>query len=110
MAPEIRKGLRYDGRQADIFSIGVILFIIVKGIFPFWRALDDDYHYNLIKTGQHDRYWDEVKGKELSNEFKDLVLKIFAVDGSKRPTLDEIKAHPWINKSIIETKVRESLI
>jgi len=35
MAPEIKDSKTYDGRQVDIFSVGVILFIIVMGIFPF---------------------------------------------------------------------------
>lgn len=35
MAPEIKLGYKYDGRQVDIFSVGVVLFIIVVGIFPF---------------------------------------------------------------------------
>ena len=35
MAPEIKLGLKYDGKAADVFSLGVILFIIVVGIFPF---------------------------------------------------------------------------
>lgn len=35
MAPEIREGKVYDGRKSDIFSLGVILFIVVHGIFPF---------------------------------------------------------------------------
>lgn len=35
MAPEIKQGKRYDGRQVDIFSLGVIMFIIAQGCFPF---------------------------------------------------------------------------
>ena len=35
MAPEIRKGEIYDGRSTDIFSMGVILFTLVIGYFPF---------------------------------------------------------------------------
>jgi len=35
MAPEIKEGKTYDGTQVDLFSIGVIIFIIVQGIFPF---------------------------------------------------------------------------
>ena len=38
MAPEVRAGEVYDGRKADVFSSGVILFIIVHGIFPFKEA------------------------------------------------------------------------
>ena len=46
MAPEIIEHQIYDGRKADIFSIGVILFIIVQGIFPFLEATPDEYYYN----------------------------------------------------------------
>ena len=35
MAPEIREGRVYNGKMSDVFSIGVILFIIVQGLFPF---------------------------------------------------------------------------
>ena len=38
MAPEIKLGQVYDGKEVDIFSTGVILFIIVLGIFPFREA------------------------------------------------------------------------
>merc|ERR1719287_422058 len=51
MAPEIKEGKQYDGREIDIFSTGVILFIIVQGIFPFKEAKKDEYFYNLILTG-----------------------------------------------------------
>ena len=45
MAPEIKEGKIYDGRKADIFSAGVILYIIVHGIFPFGEASPDDRYY-----------------------------------------------------------------
>ena len=48
MAPEIKEGKVYDGKQIDMFSIGVILFIIIQGIFPFKEAKKDEYFYNLI--------------------------------------------------------------
>lgn len=48
MAPEIRKGYVYDGRQADVFSTAVILFIIVHGIFPFKEATGVDTYYKLL--------------------------------------------------------------
>lgn len=98
MAPEIKEGKQYDGRQIDIFSTGVILFIIVQGIFPFKEAKKDEYFYNLLLNNKLDQYWKKVGGNNLSDEFKDLILKMFSYDGSKRPTINELKEHPWIKK------------
>jgi serine/threonine protein kinase len=71
-----------------MFSTGVILFIIVQGIFPFKEAKKDEYFYNLILQGKLEQYWDKVGGKSLSDEFKDLILKMFSSDPSKRPTVE----------------------
>ena len=62
MAPEIKEHKIYDGRSADIFSAGVILFIIVQGIFPFSDALTDNEHYKLIYQGNMDKYWLKIGG------------------------------------------------
>jgi len=45
MAPEIIYREIYDGKQSDVFSLGVILFIMTMGIFPFPQALRDDKYY-----------------------------------------------------------------
>jgi serine/threonine protein kinase len=100
MAPEIKEGKTYDGKQIDMFSTGVILFIMVQGIFPFKEAKKDEFFYNLILTGKLDQYWQKVGGQNLSPEFKDLILKMFSYDGSKRPTVEELKSHPWMLKPI----------
>lgn len=76
----------------------MILFIIVQGIFPFKEAKKDEYFYNLILNNKLDTYWKKVGGNNLSDEFKDLILKMFSYDASKRPTIAQLKAHPWINK------------
>lgn len=51
MAPEIKEGRTYNGREVDMFSFAVILFIIVHGIFPFKEARKEEYFYNLLMTG-----------------------------------------------------------
>ena len=48
MAPEIILHKTYDGRKADIFSVGVILFILVQGGFPFLSATEDDEYFSLL--------------------------------------------------------------
>ena len=65
MAPEIKEGNEYDGKKVDIFSTGVILFVIVHGIFPFTGRNQDEY-YNLIKKGLYESYWKKVGGTHLS--------------------------------------------
>lgn len=110
MAPEIKEGKTYDGRQIDIFSTGVILFIIVQGIFPFKEAKKDEYFYNLLLTNQIDYYWKKVGGQSLSSEFKDLVLSMFSYDPSKRPTLEQLKNHPWMKKPFSVKLTRQSLM
>ena len=86
MAPEIKEGKQYKGTQVDIFSMGVILFIIVHGIFPFKEARREEYFYNLLMTGQHELYFQKVNGQNLSDEFKDLALRLFSYDPDMRPT------------------------
>jgi serine/threonine protein kinase len=70
MAPEIKEGKVYNGQKVDLFSFGVILFIIVQGIFPFKEAKSDEYFYNLIITGQTELYFNKTKSTHLSNDFK----------------------------------------
>lgn len=105
MAPEIKEGKTYDGRSIDIFSTGVILWIIVQGIFPFQEAKKDDYYYKLLVAGDYNTYWKKTGSEDCSDEFKDLMLKMLNYDPSKRPTISELKAHPWMQKPIIMKQV-----
>jgi len=97
MAPEIKEGKTYDGTQVDLFSVGVIVFIIVQGIFPFKEARKEEYFYNLLLTGQIETYFEKVNGTGLSADFKDMILKLFSYDGKNRYTVEELKSHPWLN-------------
>jgi serine/threonine protein kinase len=88
MAPEIKEGKTYDGTQVDLFSVGVIIFIIVQGIFPFKEARKEEYFYNLLLTGQIETYFEKVNGTGLSDDFKDVILKLFSYNGKDRYTVE----------------------
>ena len=45
MAPEVVEGSPYLGHQADIFSLGVVLYILIHGIVPFKVASEDDEEF-----------------------------------------------------------------
>ena len=102
MAPEIKENKEYKGTEVDMFSIGVIIFIIVQGIFPFKEARKEEYFYNLLLQGSHDTYFQKVNGTGLSEDFKDLILRFFSYNGAERPTIEQVKNHPWMNSSTFD--------
>lgn len=79
-----------------MFSIGVILFIIVQGIFPFKEARKEEYFYSLLLEGKIDTYFQKTNGTGLSEEFKNLILGLFSYDPETRLTLEQVKEHPWM--------------
>jgi len=52
-----------------------------------------------------------VNGQALSEDFKDLIVRLFSYDPALRPTIDEIRAHPWLNRNPINPEaVRRNLL
>lgn len=93
VAPEILKGDKY-GLAVDMWSIGVITYILLGGYPPFH---DDNQAtlYKKIKSGDfvfHPEYWDPV-----SKEAKDLITRMLTVDYEKRLTAKDALNHPWIH-------------
>lgn len=60
MAPEIKEGKEYNGLKVDLFSTGVILFILVKGIFPFKEARKEEFFFNMLWKKKYNEYWEKV--------------------------------------------------
>lgn len=97
MAPEIIEGKKYSGFKADLFSAGVILFTLVKGIFPFMGATSQDKFYNYLLKESYSDYWEQVQATETSAEFKDLFQRLVMHDPEDRASIEKIKLHPWMN-------------
>mmetsp|Transcript_75791 Transcript_75791/g.148780 ORF Transcript_75791/g.148780 Transcript_75791/m.148780 type:complete len:379 (+) Transcript_75791:44-1180(+) len=95
IAPEILKSKPY-GKPADMWSFGVILYILLGGYPPFH---DDNQRtlFRKICKGDytfHPDYWSAV-----SDDAKDLIKKLLTVDHTKRLTVTEAIAHPWLGKT-----------
>ena len=73
MAPEIKEGQVYDGKKADLFSAAVVLFILIRGIFPFKEARKEEYFYSFLAQHKYAEYWQKVESVHLSNDCKDLL-------------------------------------
>lgn len=99
MAPEIKEGKKYDGVKVDLFSSAVILFILIRGIFPFREARVEESFYSHIVNKDFEGYWAKVQSESLSPECKDLLQKLFSYKSEERPTLAEVRAHPWMTKA-----------
>ena len=99
-APEIFLHRPYNGVKADIFSLGVVLLNLVTCRIGFIQATRKDKYYKNIMIRKYDKYWDSVKGQigPISNELKDLYIRMVSFNPDERPTIDEIFKHPWMKE------------
>ena len=74
MAPEIKLQKPYDGKRADAFSSGVVLFILIKGYFPFTDDASKSHYckFFFMLTTAPEKYWQKIQANELSDDCKDL--------------------------------------
>ena len=103
MCPQILSKEPYSGVEADIFSLGVVLFNIVTGKFGFGISLKNDNFYSYIATKNFKSYWAKVESiipdiSHYSEEFKNLYIKMISLKGDKRPRLNEILNDPWFKE------------
>ena len=95
------KDKAYYGVDADIFALGVLLFRIVVGDFPF--VASNDVSYNDIKNKKYDDFWTRFINASLSKEFKDLFVLMVAYEPKERPKIEYILGkEPWMKKLIKE--------
>lgn len=99
-APELIKGLDYS-YDIDIWSLGIILFVLVAGFYPF----DDQ---NITVLAQRIIYADFTCPKHFSNELEELVRKMLEKDPADRISLEEIIEHPWVKDAYISLESRVS--
>ncbi|XP_055344173.1 peripheral plasma membrane protein CASK-like isoform X2 [Paramacrobiotus metropolitanus] len=93
MSPEMLQGKPY-GTATDIWSCGVLLFVMLSGNLPFQgtkeRLFDAICNARVSMPG---KTWDHI-----SDYAKDLVLKMLTVDAAERITAAECLDHPWLRE------------
>uniref|UniRef100_A0A0D9WKB3 non-specific serine/threonine protein kinase n=1 Tax=Leersia perrieri TaxID=77586 RepID=A0A0D9WKB3_9ORYZ len=93
VAPEVLK--RRYGAEADIWSAGVILYILLSGVPPFW-AENEDGIFDAVLQGHID--FSSEPWPSISSAAKDLVKRMLRQDPKERLTAAEILNHPWIRE------------
>ena len=80
-----------------MFSLGVMLLATVRGVFPFLESSRSDPWFELLVKEKYEEYFSKIdEENRLSEEFKDLVVSMLRENGSERPNVDQIRAHPWM--------------
>lgn len=82
-------GEPYIGTEADLWSMGVLLYALLCGFLPF----DDDNTVNLYRLIQIGKY---TVPDRLSRESVRLIGGLLQVDPKKRYTVDDLLSYPWL--------------
>jgi serine/threonine-protein kinase HSL1 (negative regulator of Swe1 kinase) len=94
-APEVIKTISYDGAKADVWSCGVILFVLLTGTPPFNYSGDDRHLKHLFRDIAEAKY---VMPDNISKEAQDLIRRILVPDPKRRISLEDIWKHPFLRK------------
>ncbi|CAB3400207.1 unnamed protein product [Caenorhabditis bovis] len=89
-APELLLGKSYDGMKADIWSMGVLLYILVTGGFPFPSESINKLKRAVLSGQVKIPYW-------VSVECADFIRKMLVLNPSKRFSIHNVLQHRWMN-------------
>jgi len=100
VAPEVLQQKPY-GKAVDVWSIGVIAYILLCGYPPFYDENDANLFAQIIK-GEYEfdsPYWDEI-----SDSAKDFISHLMCCNPEMRYTCERALQHPWISGNTARTK------
>jgi len=100
MSPEIALNRVFDGYAVDLWSAGVILFLMLTGIPPWERPLLADERFRYMTAGYLapilSEWAQQSPNLEVSPEAMDLLQKMLWFQPKERLSLRQVRAHPWI--------------
>jgi len=98
VAPEVLGPEKYD-RSCDIWSLGVIMYILLCGFPPFYSnhglAISPGMK-RRIRAGEYD--FPNPEWREVSKEAKELIKDMLKTNPQQRPTIEQVMRHQWIAK------------
>ncbi|KAJ7561275.1 hypothetical protein O6H91_03G021400 [Diphasiastrum complanatum] len=94
LAPEVLK--RKSGPESDVWSIGVISYIMLCGNRPFWDATEAGIFKQILKKRPDFR---EPAWSSVSSSAKDFVKKLLAKRPCSRLTASQALSHPWLREN-----------
>jgi serine/threonine protein kinase len=94
-SPECLSGEPYDAIKSDIWSLGVMVFVMMTGSFP-WTSNNQTQLYAQIKRG------DYLVPVGVPRKCADFIRKMMKVDTATRLTATQALAHPWLAGGSVE--------
>eukprot|EP00906_Rhabdomonas_costata_P025470 RCo036410 len=91
VAPEVLKQTEYDGFKSDLWSCGVMLYVMLAGRLPF-------YQKQLPELVAKIKAADYKMPDTIQPDAADLITHLLTVDPDKRYTVKDVCAHPWFNQ------------
>eukprot|EP00604_Paraphysomonas_vestita_P002240 CAMPEP_0174819346 /NCGR_PEP_ID=MMETSP1107-20130205/2518_1 /TAXON_ID=36770 /ORGANISM="Paraphysomonas vestita, Strain GFlagA" /LENGTH=423 /DNA_ID=CAMNT_0016032649 /DNA_START=273 /DNA_END=1544 /DNA_ORIENTATION=- len=89
VAPEVLADKGYEGKKADVWSIGVILYVLLAGFLPFDES-------TIVALFAKIQAADFTYPSWFSPEVRSLLDSILVADPKQRVTLTEVNNHPWV--------------
>jgi serine/threonine protein kinase len=107
LAPEVLAGSPYLGGPADVWSVGVVLFIMLTGNPPFQEATRKDWWFNTIVLNRHDKFWcahlrsaPHMSSNLAAQRF---INRIFQTNPADRASIVDLMSDPWLTHGPILT-------
>ncbi|KAM3255369.1 hypothetical protein ACQJBY_048592 [Aegilops geniculata] len=94
VAPEVLK--KSYSQEADVWSAGVIVYILLCGVPPFWAETEQGI-FEQVLNGTLD--FESDPWPSVSEGAKDLLRKVLVRDPKKRLTAHQVLCHPWLQMS-----------
>ena len=97
IAPEVIRG-KYD-EACDLWSIGVVMYIMLVGTPPF-NGDDDDDILRAVSIGKYETSYPQYTS--LSENAKDLMTKLLKFNPNERITAEQALKHPWFDNEVVK--------
>ncbi|XP_031752275.1 probable serine/threonine-protein kinase SIK1B [Xenopus tropicalis] len=88
-APEVFQGQEYEGPPLDVWSLGVVLYVLLCGTFPFDAPNLPTLRQRVLEGRFRIPYF-------MSQDCESLIRRMLVVDPAKRLTIGQIKQHRWV--------------
>jgi len=96
-APENNKGVPFDGHAVDMWPVGVCLFAMLTGIFPWRTARETDEYFRNYSGGYLVEMLTNNPDINLSGDAMCILQRMLWAEPTDRLSLQQVRNHPWIN-------------